>query len=134
MNTDAAQDMPSTSWRRHSFPIVLAFYLGWLGTLAWTSFSSPGVLTTELRISLTGITLFLGAIFLLIYDSDLTRCVRNLQHGIQHLPRKPRMVCTVALRLGWLAPRARAVRRSVEIGVLILVSVVPALWLISSFI
>lgn len=133
MNTHALQNTPYASWRRHSFPIVLAFYLGWLGTLTWTAFSSPDVLTVETQISLTGITVFLSLVFLLVYDTDLTRHVRSLQHAIHLLPRKPRLICTVAIRLGWLAPRARAIRRNVEIGVLVLVSLVPALWLISSF-
>jgi len=134
MNTHAAQNMPYSSWRQHSFPIVLAFYLGWLGTLAWTAIASPDVLTTELRISLTGITLFLGIVFLLVYDTDLTQRIRSLQPLIHSLPRKPRLVCMLAIRLGWLAPRARAIRRSVEISLLVLVLLVPTLWLISSLI
>lgn len=133
MTPHAAQEIPS-ALRRQSFPFVLAFYMSWLGTMAWTACETPGTFTTETDITLSGITLFFGAAFLLIFDADLTRVLRQLLPGIHHLPRTPRLACFALLRTGWLAPRARLVRRSLEITVLTLVSVVPGLWLLSSLI
>lgn len=134
MNLHATPYPVPVKWRKSSFRVASAFYVGWLGALAWASLITPWTLTLEADISLAGITLFFGAGFCFIYDQDLTLCLHRLHHAIHAiLPRGFRRILTLCLCLGWFSPRARSIRRTLETCLMAVIALVPVLWIIGLF-
>lgn len=131
MDLHADHDRSGGKWHNSSFHAASAFYIGWLGALAWATVITPGTLTAETDISLTGITVFLSAGFLLIYDRDLSFRLRHLYHALRpSLPRHWQRLLARMLRLGWFSSRARSIRRTVEACLLGAIAIIPVLWML----
>lgn len=121
------------------FGIVTAFLAGWLGTLIWTTHSSPVGFSRETALTLAGITLLLATGFLLWYDRYITARMRQARRIAQHIsidPSPHKRTCGAALTLTltylWLTPAARQVRHTALLALLLIVIAAPALWLLSA--